>query len=260
MLTIAFEDISGGLQRLQMSFILALEDLKDRYRRSLIGLAWIVISFLGFIAIKQLVFDQLMATDSYDFFSHLVIGFAIFTFISAVVPGATNLFVASRTWILSTDLPYSVYANTMVLRALSELALVSVAATILIAIWGNVQPGSLWTLIPAIGLYYLAAFSLSLLLAPIGTRYRDVVYAVQTGMRMLFFATPIIWIPTDGTIREIVAKWNPLSYFIDLVRVPIMSGSIPVYSWLVSGLVTLVLLFAGLVVFSTTKRRIPIWL
>lgn len=260
MLRIAFDDISGGLQRIQMSFIMALEDLKDRYRRSLIGLAWIVISFLGFIGIKQLVFDQLMSAENYDFFSHLVIGFAIFTFISSVVPGATNLFVASRTWILSTDLPYSVYANTMVLRAMFELALVTIAAVALIVMYGVVRPGALWTLVPALLLYYLAAFSLSLLLAPIGTRYRDVVYAVQTGMRMLFFATPIIWIPTPGTMRETVAFWNPLTYFIDLIRVPIMSGDVPGLAWMVSIFVTVVLLLAGLAVFATTKRRIPIWL
>ena len=38
---------------------LALEDLRDRYSRTALGLLWIVVSFALFVAVKIVVFGQL---------------------------------------------------------------------------------------------------------------------------------------------------------------------------------------------------------
>ena len=37
---------------------LALEDLRDRYRRTVLGVAWIAISFALFVGVKVLVFGR----------------------------------------------------------------------------------------------------------------------------------------------------------------------------------------------------------
>ena len=120
----AIADIAEGLKRLDLSFAIAWEDLKDRYRRSYIGLAWIILSFLAFILVKALVFSGFFDQADYDFFSHLVIGFALFGFMSATISGGAHLFVANRTWILSTNLPYTVYAHVLAIRSLVELGYV----------------------------------------------------------------------------------------------------------------------------------------
>jgi ABC-type polysaccharide/polyol phosphate export permease len=256
----AIRDIIAGSQRLDLAFALALEDLKDRYRRSYLGLAWIVLSFLAFILIKTLVFGELFEGPDYDFLSHLVIGFALFGFASGVIGGAANLFVQNRTWILSTNLPYTLYAHTLAMRSLAELGLIALAAVILVATLGQSTPAHLWTVPPAIVLYYTTAIGLCLLFAPIGARFRDFVYAVQTVMRMLFFATPIIWIATPGTLRGEIAKWNPLTYYLDIIRLPIIEGRIPIFAWGVCLLLVIVIWTIGLIVFHRTKRQVPIWL
>jgi len=88
-----------------------------------LGLAWIIIPFLAFISIKAVVFAGLFDKAGYDFFSHLVLGFALFGFISSVISGGVSRFVADRSWILSTNLPYSLYACTLTLHSLFELGL-----------------------------------------------------------------------------------------------------------------------------------------
>ncbi|MEM1087888.1 MAG: hypothetical protein AAGH90_09165, partial [Pseudomonadota bacterium] len=121
----ALMDLSKGFGRFGLSTSLAWEDLKDRYRRSVIGLIWIVFAFLGFIVIKALIFTSVFKGDEYDYFSHLVIGFAIFGFISASIPGGADVYATNKVWILSTDLPYTVYSNMLVIRSMIELAIVS---------------------------------------------------------------------------------------------------------------------------------------
>lgn len=255
-----FVDLRDGFKRFGLSTSLAWEDLKDRYRRSLLGLIWIVLAFLGFVLIKALIFGDLFNADGYDYFSHLVIGFALFGYITALLPGGGDVFALSRVWILSTDLPYTVYANMLVIRSMIELIFVAVAAAICVIWLGNVSPGKVWTLLPAIILYYVTGLGWCFVCGPIGTRYRDLVYLLQSITRMLFFATPIIWVATPGSTRGLIATYNPLTYFIDIIRKPLIEGEVPVFSWLVCLCCCLGIWIVGLIVFSLTKRRIALWL
>ncbi|MEM1375776.1 MAG: ABC transporter permease [Pseudomonadota bacterium] len=256
----AISDIVDGSRRFNLAFALAWEDLKDRYRRSYIGLAWIILSFLAFILVKQLVFSGFFENDDYDFFSHLVIGFALFGFINSTVSGAANLFVSNRTWILSCNLPYTIYAHVLALRSLAELAIIAIAAAFLIAMSGDARPGFVWSLFVAVSLYYVTAIALCLAFGPIGVRYRDFVYALQTVMRVMFFATPIIWVAQPGTIRGAIAFWNPLTYYLDIIRVPIIEGRVPWGSWGITLAFTSIIALLGLWNFSRTKRNVPLWL
>lgn len=257
---IAVSDITAGLGRMDLALALAWEDLKDRYRRSYIGLVWIILSFLAFILVKSLIFSGLFDTPGYDFYSHLVVGFALFGFMSTAISGGTNIFVANRTWILSTNLPYTIYAHVLTIRSIFELFLVGITAAVLVLLMGDISPSYIWTLPLAIVPYYLSAIGICLLLGPLGARFRDVLYAVQTLIRILFFATPIIWIPLPGTIRETVAFWNPLTYYLDIVRIPVIEGNLPVTSWAVVLILTFILILGGTIVFSKTKKGIPLWL
>ena len=260
MLSTAIYDVLEGTRRMPMAVVLAWEDLKDRYRRSYLGLAWILLSFAAFILVKTLVFSSIFDRPGYDYFSHLVIGFALFGFISQSIAGAANLFLANRTWILSTNLPHSLYAHVAVFRSLAELFLVSAAALPLVIFLGGVHPGVLWSLPPAIALYYVTAFGLNLMLAPLGARIRDLVHAMRTVMRMLFFATPILWVATPGTTRSMVARWNPVTYYLDILRVPLMKGEFPATAWVICLATSLGVLVLGLIVFSVTKKGVPRWL
>lgn len=253
-------DIDAGLKRLDVALALAWEDIKDRYRRSLIGPSWIVLSFLAFVLVKTLIFSELFIPTGYDFFSHLVIGFALFGFISAAITEGTHIYVLNRDWILSTNLPYTTYAHTLSIRSLIELGLVGSITVVLVVLMGDTAPKHLWTLPFALIPYYASAIGLCMLFGPIGARYRDVVYAVQTITRILFFATPIIWIPTAGTYRELIATWNPLTYYLDIVRIPIIEGRVPLFSWLIVLAITTFLFAAGSLAFSKTKKNVPLWL
>ena len=258
--TYALRDIVDGFLRLPIAWSLAHEDLRDRYRRSYIGLAWVVVSFIGFILVKQLIFAQLFQVDGYDFLSHLVIGFALFTFVSTVIPGGAGLFNANRTWILSSNLPYTLYVNKLILQSFIELGLLTISATILLLLWGDLHPSALWTIPPALLLYYLSAYGTCLLLAPIGARVRDSVYAIQTVMRMLFFATPIVWLPTPGTLRAEIARWNPFTYYLDIIRMPLMNGDVSTQSWLIVTGITGLLLIAGFVAFTIARKKVAYWI
>jgi teichoic acid transport system permease protein len=56
---------------------------------------------------------------------------------------------------------------------------------------------------------------------------RDIHLLIQTATRMLFYVTPILWLPSDNTpqlLKEIFAM-NPFYYIVDGYRESLLKGS-----------------------------------
>ena len=88
------------------------------------------------------------------------------------------------------------------------------------------------TALPALLIYAVTSVWLAAILAPLCARYRDLFHAVQTSMRLIFFATPILWMPSSSGRLMLLAKLNPISHFVAIVRDPLMYDRFPADSWL----------------------------
>jgi ABC-type polysaccharide/polyol phosphate export systems, permease component len=86
---------------------LALEDLRDRYRRTVLGLMWIVASFALFVLVKVLVFGQLTAASRAEFGVYVTLGFGLWAFINSMVMDACTAYMHARPWILAICDPLS---------------------------------------------------------------------------------------------------------------------------------------------------------
>jgi ABC-type polysaccharide/polyol phosphate export permease len=238
---------------------LAVEDLRDRYRRTALGLAWVVLSFAAFVLVKVTIFGQLTTVSPREFALFVIIGFGLWTHISSLVMDACTAYIHARPWILGAALPYPVFLLQAVYRNWLVFGLI-----------GLVMGGSLfwkptpWTAsmlwaLPAIASYVVTSLWVAALLAPLCARYRDLHQVVQTALRLLFFATPILWMPSAGGLLATIAAWNPISHFIAIVRDPLIYGTVPLGSWLVVLAVNLVGLPAAAIAYAKTRRNIIFW-
>jgi ABC-type polysaccharide/polyol phosphate export permease len=238
---------------------LALEDLRDRYRRTFLGLSWIIASFALFVAVKVLIFGQLTTATTAEFGVFVTLGFGLWTYINAMVMDACTAYMHSRPWILGTATPYPVFLLQAVVRnwmVFSLILLVMGAALY----WKQTPwtPAALWVL-PALAIYLLSSLWLAAILAPLCARFRDLHHAVQTGMRLVFFATPILWMPASSGKLAHVAQLNPFAHFVAIVRDPLMYDRVPSDSWRVVLVINAVGLVAGVLVYALTRRRIAFW-
>jgi ABC-type polysaccharide/polyol phosphate export permease len=238
---------------------LALEDLRDRYRRTALGLAWIVASFGLFVAVKVVVFGELTAVPANEFGVFVALGFGLWTYINAMVMDACTAYMHSRPWILGTATPYPVFLLQAVFR--NWLIFGLILLVMLAALWWKPTPWHpvmLWS-IPALAAYLLTSVWLAAILAPLCIRYRDLYHGVQTGMRLVFFATPILWMPqSSGTLAR-VAQLNPVSHFIDIVRAPLMYDRVPLDSWSIVLEINAAGIVAAILVYALTRRRVAHW-
>jgi len=239
---------------------LALEDLRDRYRRTVLGVAWVVLSFGLFVGVKVLVFGQMAAATMREFAIFLTIGFGAWTFISAMVSDACSAYIHSRSWILGTAIPYPVYVLQVTLRNWMVFALVMLVMAVSLA-W---KP-SPWTpvalmALPALLAYFVTSIWLCALLAPLCARYPDLHHAIQTGMRLLFFITPILWMPGSTGVLAELARLNPMTHYLAILRDPLLYNQAPLASWLVVLAINAAGLLFGALVYTSTRQKVAFWI
>lgn len=239
---------------------LAVEDLRDRYRRTSLGLAWVVLSFAAFVLVKVAIFGQLTTASPAEFALFVVIGFGLWTHIASLVMDGCTAYLHARPWILGASIPYPVFLLQAIYRNWLVFGLIGLVMAGSL-FWKPTPwtPGMLWA-IPGIATYLVASVWITALLAPLCARFRDLHQVVQTAMRLLFFATPILWMPSTGGVLGAIALWNPISHFIAIVRDPLIYNTVPVESWLVVVAINLVGLPLGALAYSRSRDHVIFWI
>lgn len=259
-LAAALSDWRRGLAMWRLWFALGTEDITDRYRRTLLGAFWIAGSFALFVGVKVTVFGQMAGVPTVEFGLFVTLGFGLWTFISAIVLDACTAFIHARQWILGVAVPYPVFILQALFRNARIFAFI--LAVIIVALaWTGTWHGIVPTLSAMAGLatYLVAPVWLGAILAPLCARYRDVYHAIQTGMRLMFFATPILWMPDFNARLAAIARYNPVAHYLEIVREPLLYGTIPVESWTWVLVLNLVGIPLGLAVYAASRRNVVFW-
>ncbi|SDU54615.1 ABC-2 type transport system permease protein [Amycolatopsis keratiniphila] len=284
----AFADIKTGFAAKELWGHLGWQDIKQRYRRSVIGPFWITIS-QGVIALGLgLLYSQLFNLPTATFLPYISTGFIIWGFISGCLSEGMETFISNEGLIKQLPAPLSVYVLRTVWRQTLMLAHNLIVYVIVVAIFftsldqpyamsgacvGEVlcHPGLGWyslSAIPGILVLALNAGWVTLLLGIISTRYRDIPQVINSLIQLLFYMTPIVW-PIDqlmaGGARDGVS-WalpyvygNPLFHFIQIVRAPLIGQAVSLNSWYVVLGITVVGWGLALVAMRNYRSRVSYW-
>jgi ABC-type polysaccharide/polyol phosphate export permease len=255
----ALQDWTRALRLASLWTSLAFEDLHDRYRRTVFGLLWIVFSFALFVLVKVLVFGQLTTASTAEFGLFVTIGFGLWTYINAMIMDACTAYMHARPWILGTATPHPVFLLQAVYRNLLIFALVLLVMGI--ALFWKTAPWAWQALgaVPGLLVYPVTSLWLAMVLAPFCARWRDLHHAIQTGLRLVFFATPILWMPAASGKLALIARMNPISHFVAIVRDPLMYNHIPLDSWKVVLAINALGLPAGMLAYLRTRNQVAHW-
>jgi homopolymeric O-antigen transport system permease protein len=256
----AFDDIVAGALSWRIWLQLSWQEFMSTYRRSAFGAFWVILSFGIFVFIKIVVFGALLGATTpplYD--SHLVLGFFVWFFISQNIIAAPDVFVAAKGWIRSEPLPYSLYVFKAIMREFYNLALSSTVVVAVLAYLGTpIRPGAFW-LVPGLLFLMINAFAIKLLLGTISARLRDLSHFFRAIMQSMMFLTPIFWMPEQMGGLMKVLWWNPLLHYLEIIRAPILHGTLPLESWLFCLTLFATIGGVGFILFARFRQRIVYW-
>jgi ABC-type polysaccharide/polyol phosphate export permease len=256
----AVEDLVDGLSRPWIWNAMAWQDIRLRYRGSILGPFWLTISMTVMIVTLGFLYSTLFRLEIDTYLPFLTLGLLFWTFISTVIIEGCSCFIQAEAMIRQVKMSFSTQAYRTVYRNLIVLAhnaLICVAVQIYFHL-----PLSAHTMLvlPGLAILLLNGIWVCLLLGMICARFRDVVPIVGSLVQIWFFLTPIFWDRASLDSRyDWLVDFNPANAMIEIVRAPMMGQPVPAAAWGIASIVMLVGWGVTFAFFTRFRARIPFW-
>ncbi len=109
-------EILNGFRAWRVWTILGWDDIRQRYRRSILGPFWITLSMGVFILLLGVIYGRLFHMDLPTYLPYLSLGFIVWGFMSAVANDSCVAFHESGRIIKQIKLPFAIYIFRAVYR------------------------------------------------------------------------------------------------------------------------------------------------
>ncbi len=239
---------------------MANQDIQMRYRRSVIGPFWISIALAVLIFSIGLLYSQVQHQPFKEFLTFFGCGLLAWTFLMQMISEGCTLVVDSESYLRSVNLPLPVLAARMVFRNFIILLHNAVVIGLMLAIFGQSPGPTAWLAPLALLLYIPIGWFFAIAFGPICARFRDLPQVISSGMQVLFFLTPIFWVPGGSMDRHAVLTVNPFYHLISIVREPLLGRMPTELNWIVSFGVLGTLGVLALLTTAFARKRVFLWL
>jgi lipopolysaccharide transport system permease protein len=259
-LNVVRDEIVGGFRVWPIWTIMGWDDIRQRYRRSVLGPFWITLSMGIFVLLLGVIYSELFHTELSTYLPFLTAGYTVWGFMSASTNESCMVFHEGGRLIKQIKLPYSMYVLRLVWRNFIVF-LHTIVIFVPVAIVFRIHPSPATLLaLPGLVLVIVNQFWVGIVLGIVSTRYRDIQPIVATAVQLAMFATPIMWQVAAIGHLTIVAQVNPIYHLIEIVRAPLLGSAPEPKSWLVAILMSLIGSTLATALLVRTSRRIVFWL
>lgn len=254
------DEVFAGLWLWPVWLVMGWDDIRQRYRRSILGPFWITLSMGVFILVLSIIYSRLFHTPLERYMPFLTVGYIVWGFISTSTNEACNAFHEGSRIIKQIKLPYSVYVMRVICRNFIVF-LHTIVIYIPVAIYFSVVPTPMSLLVlPGLLLMILNQIWVTTVIGIFSTRYRDILPIVATMIQLMMFATPIMWMTGTATNLQFAADINPAYHLIEIIRAPLLGTAPQPLSWMVAIGMVIVGWVLAAALFVRTARRIVYWL
>ena len=209
---------------------LAQNDLRTRYRRSFLGIAWSLLQPISMTAVLCVVFQSLFNQNIKEFAPSIMIGMCFWNFITACTLQGGQCLFQGEAYIRQYPAPLAIYPLRTALGASFHFGM---SLLVVLALrWGFLGFDNLKTLIavvPALLLMFVLGWSLAALSGFLTAYFPDMQHLSEVALQILFYATPIIY--PASMLRSkglgLLVDINPIACILQLFRDPILAATFP---------------------------------
>jgi ABC-2 type transport system permease protein/lipopolysaccharide transport system permease protein len=255
----AIADLIGGLELWELWSTLGWHDIRQRYRRSIVGPFWLTLSMGIMVAGLAYLYAGIFGQNIEGYLPYVATGMIVFSLISTLATEGSTVFIGSASLILQLRVPLSIYIYQMIWRNLLIFAH-NISIYVIVLVFAKIDIG--WNFfLSFVGLFLvvLNGVWIGVILGGLSARFRDVPPIVASIMQVAFFLTPIFWFPGSLPSRELFVHLNPLYYLIEVVRMPLLGKTPPLSMWLVVIGLNCVGALVAVSFYARYRSRIAYW-
>lgn len=237
-------------------------DIKLRYRRSVIGPWWLTLATTINIIIISIIFGNIFKIDINKFIPYVSIGIIFWNFIAGCITESCQTFVNSESIIKQIPLPSIVYIMRIMYKNTIVLLHSFILVPIIMIYFKTEISYEILYFIPAFIVLYINLVALSILISILCTRYRDLAQVTISMLQVLFYLTPVMWIPDLIASNKLITilEFNPFYHFLNIIRNPLIGQKISITSWLITLTYGFIGVSISILFYNRFKKRIIYWL
>lgn len=238
-------------------------DLVIKYRRTRLGVLWLVLPTAVFLVVLGNVYSHLMGYPLEEYLPYLGLGYVCWRFMLQCINDSSSVFRSHKAFIMDGR----VRLTDFILRAIAKPLFYFTFAFAVVACVLLWSPAVHWygvlSLFVTFPLIILNMVWLAFCIALVGARFPDTSELISTVLVVGFLLTPILWhvdrFPADTT-RGVIARLNPAFHLIEVVRAPAL-GHLPDATtlWSVAAM-TIGGWLLAIVLYRRYARFVPLWI
>ena len=226
---------------------LVSRNIKMRYKRSVLGVAWTMLNPLLMMIVLAMVFSHIFRFTVENYLIYVLSGLLFWNFFAQTTNSAMSELVWGGSLLTRIYVPRAVFAASALGTGLVNLLLSIVPLMLIMLATGvPIRPAMLFLPVPIL-LTAAFALGLGLLLSTLAVYFTDVVEMYVIALAAWMYLTPVIY-PLEIIPENLrwLFKLNPLFHLLELFRAPIYAGWLAGPKTLAAaGLVAIVSLLIG---------------
>ena len=259
--TLALWDLREGLRRWELWWLLGMNDIRQRYRRSRLGQFWITLSMSVTIGGIGVVYAFLFNMSLRDYLPYLAVNMIVWVFISGILVDSGMTFMQAENFLRQERLPKTTFVMRLLVRNSLILAHNAVLIPIVFVAFGVSVSWEALLAIPGFVIVFLNGFFVAIVLGIICSRFRDLQQIIVNVTQVAFFVSPIMWqrqqLPQQ---HGYIVDLNPIAAHLAVVAEPLLGRVPSLLQYLTCLATTLVLALIVLPFFARYRERVIYWL
>jgi ABC-2 type transport system permease protein len=263
----AILDLRSGWNQRQLWGHLGWQDIRQRYRRSVLGPIWISITMAVTAIALGVLYAGLFENDISVQLPNVLVGFIIWGFISGCISEGSEMFTSNVGLITHLPAPLSVHLYRLIWRQVLFFLHNLVVYVVMLIVFPQHLHWSDLSAIPAFALLVVNGAWVALFLGIFTTRFRDLAPIISSIVQLAFFLTPIVWVYADFlhssnhaiAERAQLAELNPFLHFVEFLRRPLLGQPQELRFWVVVLCITVVGWALTLFALRRYRSRVSYW-
>ncbi len=252
---------------LDFIYLLTKKEIKLRYKRTFLGLLWVILNPLLQMLIIGLVFQFFVPMRIENYFLFLFAGLLPWGFFANSLLRTTPLLVQERALIQKAAFPREILVIAAVLANLFHTLVASGVFLVFLTFLQGSLLSALWFFVSRLflsafffGLFLLFVLATCLIVSAIYVRVRDLNFVVQLGVQLLFYGVPIVYSLSmlPEAFRQIL-YFNPLVSFIEVFRYLFLGGDLNLLASTIFAFLSVPYLLVALQIFRKESKNFDDW-
>ena len=246
------------------------KNIKNQYRKSVLGILWTVLNPLLNMLVMSFVFSKIFGRGSIgiDYPVYVLSGNIVFALLRASTTSSLTCIVGNYDLLTKTRIPKAIFPLSNLFSATVNFgfSLIALILVMVVRIFMDANVQFHWTFLmilvwlPSLMMFCLG---LSFILSAIYVRFRDIKHLYGVFLTLWMYLTPVFYTIDllDNPLAKKVLNFNPMLYYLTYFREIIAIGTIPsLTTHLICYGVGIWSLIIGYTVFTLSKKKFVLYI